>query len=654
MTAETTMGKAKKLRSTSHKKQVPPTGGATIAETESAREEALTRGEETQLFKGLVALEGSIREATCVTLATMFGDASDEESEKKNRVRLQKMVNAGLLKKLIPRMVDPLKMVRLHAVGAMRNISVTGGIDICEEMTANNVITPLIKIITEHATQETLEKNDLHAAQLLEQAVALLTNLCESCQAAINELTRGNLLPPIMIIAQYGRTHAVLHLETLRLLLSITEDNAKLNDVFGSNAAYQTILGETITSEQVALYTKLHAVGIAMNIPAIMAVEDNIARLLPVLQSALAYDPVNAVQMAQQAAESWGLSLKTFEETEVMEEDGLTEEKEQQIVAAQGKTRVWRESVQTLMLALELVAELAATGDDADDEEEWGSDDEDAMEEYAAAQMDSDSQSTASGTPAAKALAASTILQQCVAILQGLVSIPPLSVKSIAHDFERMRIRVCNAINNLVQCLPVASLGDNLLPQLFRHFSTLYNNIKNESSNKTFDFENATSTNDIEAATTSAMWSVLRRATAEKQDLPIVAEEANLIMSGALQSPSMETRMNAIGMIGCVGRRSKNPSENEVVGRCLLQSLNDSNLEVVAEALNALFDVYGDEDFDNIFRNLNLLSALEATSTAVKAKLRAEQRQMDRDVVAHIKETHLNLVRFIKYKKKHL
>lgn len=68
----------------------------------------------------LTNLQGSIREATCVAIATMFGDISDEEQEKRMREKLLKMVDAGLLKKLIPRMVDPLKMVRLYAIGAIR------------------------------------------------------------------------------------------------------------------------------------------------------------------------------------------------------------------------------------------------------------------------------------------------------------------------------------------------------------------------------------------------------------------------------------------------------------------------------------------------------------------------------------------------------
>lgn len=199
------------------------------------------------------------------------------------------------------------------------------------------------------------------------------------------------------------------------------------------------------------------------------------------------------------------------------------------------------------------------------------------------------------------------------------------------------------------------AIGADVVPQVFRNLCTLFASVKSESSGaKAFDFELSSSTNDVEAATTAAMGSALRRAAAAKTDVPISADEANLIMASALQAQSVETRMNAIGMLGCVGQRSKNPTEIDVIARCLGSSLHDASLEVVAEALNAIFDVFADEEFDAIFRSAQLLGALEQTAAAVRSKLRAEKKELDRALAAHVKETHLNLVRFIKYKKKHL
>lgn len=193
----------------------------------------------------------------------------------------------------------------------------TGGIEICELMTTQNVITPLVKIITEYATAATFEKNDLHAVLVLEQSIALLSNLCESCQAAINELTGGNLLAPIMLIAEKSRAHPVLLLETLKLLLLITESNQRLNEIFGANATYQKIIGDTVESDQLSQQIKLTAVGIAMNIKAIMQAEANVVRLLPVIERALAYDAVNVTQLAQHVADHWELAQRSTLDEEV-------------------------------------------------------------------------------------------------------------------------------------------------------------------------------------------------------------------------------------------------------------------------------------------------------------------------------------------------
>lgn len=416
----------------------------------------------------LVDLQGSVREATCVAIATMFGGAADEPQERRTRAKLQQMLDAGLLRKLIPRMADPLPMVRLHAIGAMRNISVTGGLEVCELLTAQNVITPVARVIADNATDHTFASNDLTAVSLLEQAVALLANVCESCQSAINELTQANLLPAIMKIAERARNHMALHIETLKLLLLITDSNPRLNEEFGSNAQYQAVIGDIIQKPGASTIVKLHAVGIAMNVRAIMDVEANVARLLPIVESGLAYNAVGVLQLAQEVSDNWDLSQKSVLEDENVDDDTLTPEEKQQIIDAQAKLRTWKDSVSILTLALEHAAQLAAGRDENDDEEEWASDDEDAMEEYAASHMDTEGGRGISGSPSAKAIASSQVFARCVTILQGVISLPALSVRSIVSDFERIRIRVCNAINNLVQTVSWEGKLDALV---FKHMN---------------------------------------------------------------------------------------------------------------------------------------------------------------------------------------
>ncbi|CAH0477158.1 unnamed protein product [Peronospora belbahrii] len=657
------MGKAKKLRSISHKKRIPPTGCPSSTELQELWDVDFNTMtvDEAQLFKGLVDLRGAVREATCMTLATMFGDAESDELEFKSRRKLQRMVDAGLLTKLIPRVVDPLPMVRQHALGALRNMSVTGGHELCEIMTTQNVVTPLAKVITENTTEKALcGSGDLRAVQLLEQAVSLLSNLCESCQAAINEMTEGELLPLIFKIAKLARTHPVLHLESLKLLLLISEGNAQINDIVGVNASYQQTIADLIQApvDQLSLHARLEAVGIAMNVQSAMQMGNNVARVVPILEAALAYDAASVVHMAQQASDHYELSQRSYLEDANVDDDKLISEKEQKITIAQIKVRTWRDSVQTLTLALELVADLAASGDDNEDEEEWASDEEDAMEEYAASRMDTGETICANGSPVLKSLETSRIFPLCVIILQGLVSIPQLATKTIRNDFEKMRIRMCNAVNNLLLSLPRKVIGEDIVPQVFRNLCQLYGNMNREveaASGAPTDFSlESGATNDLEVAVTAAILSALRCSSLDNRQLAVTAEDAQLIVNCAAHGRSCESRQNAIGIIGCMGKRCSSAVEKETVGRALVSRLDDSSLEVVVETINAIFDVYDAEEFDDTFRALNFLSVLERTSSALKAKLKAEQKLLDRALLAHVKETRLNLLRFVKYKKKHL
>ncbi|RHZ07285.1 hypothetical protein DYB26_013414, partial [Aphanomyces astaci] len=133
-----TMGKVKKRRNISHKNVAPPTGGPSQAEIDDAMEglddevdaneaaDAATttvaaRGGKKQVpdfLSGLTNLQGSVREATCVALASFFAGEGTPDKLK----MLDKLLNAGLLKKLLPRVVDPSTLVRLHALGALRYV----------------------------------------------------------------------------------------------------------------------------------------------------------------------------------------------------------------------------------------------------------------------------------------------------------------------------------------------------------------------------------------------------------------------------------------------------------------------------------------------------------------------------------------------------
>ncbi|MFN3504124.1 MAG: hypothetical protein ACK4ZJ_17890, partial [Allorhizobium sp.] len=77
--------------------------------------------------------------------------------------------------------------------------------------------------------------------------------------------------------------------------------------------------------------------------------------------------------------------------------------------------------------------------------------------------------------------------------------------------------------------------------------------------------------------------------------------------------------------------------------------LQDADLMVVSEALNAVFDSYADAH-QEAFTALGMLATLRALLPSLQAKVRAEARSLEPAVAERAKEAVLNLKRFIRYK----
>ncbi|KAF0720198.1 hypothetical protein AaE_010356 [Aphanomyces astaci] len=327
------MGKVKKRRNISHKNVAPPTGGPSQAEIDDAMEglddevdaneaaDAATttvaaRGGKKQVpdfLSGLTNLQGSVREATCVALASFFAGEGTPDKLK----MLDKLLNAGLLKKLLPRVVDPSTLVRLHALGALRNISAFGGLDVSESMTSEDILTPCIKIVVEYAVDNVDGKASPHAVPILEQVFALLTNLCESCSLALVQAThqRHALLPALLHSLHVAKQPA-LHLETMKLLLVLCDNNPDLSQSFP--AEFPPALLQILQSPEHSTKLRLTTIGVAINLPNVLENAQSVGLLLPVLQSAVAYDSIGVVGQAQAASEQWDLAQQDYGTVEVV------------------------------------------------------------------------------------------------------------------------------------------------------------------------------------------------------------------------------------------------------------------------------------------------------------------------------------------------
>ncbi|CAK7203466.1 hypothetical protein SEUCBS139899_006200 [Sporothrix eucalyptigena] len=128
----------------------------------------------------------------------------------------------------------------------------------------------------------------------------------------------------------------------------------------------------------------------------------------------------------------------------------------------------------------------------------------------------------------------------------------------------------------------------------------------------------------------------------------------------AEEDPFQSLPVKCIGVLGQMALDPAPASQNREISQYLLgvvAALADrkSSPAEVVEALNQLFDIYGDEKADcdkEVFWHDNLLAAFEAAVPKVKAMAKTIDKRSNAELRTRADEAALNLGRFIQYKKK--
>ncbi|KAK2057811.1 hypothetical protein LY76DRAFT_626855 [Colletotrichum caudatum] len=125
------------------------------------------------------------------------------------------------------------------------------------------------------------------------------------------------------------------------------------------------------------------------------------------------------------------------------------------------------------------------------------------------------------------------------------------------------------------------------------------------------------------------------------------------------QDPFQGLGVKCIGVLGQLARDPAPVALNREVGvfltTAVVNALPETPAADAVEALNQLFDMYGDEDLacdKEVFWKENLLPHLEAAQPKVKALVKTIDKRTQPELRTRADEVALNLGRFIQYKKK--
>lgn len=129
-----------------------------------------------------------------------------------NEKKAISMCESDVIRIAAPLLVDDNKNVRNAVAGALRNISLCS-VDICENLVEQDVLTPLLALISEYTNsvewQPVIDRSISHIEQLdvagdtFLQAINLVWNLCESTSLALQHFNQTNILEGFIRFLNY-------------------------------------------------------------------------------------------------------------------------------------------------------------------------------------------------------------------------------------------------------------------------------------------------------------------------------------------------------------------------------------------------------------------------------------------------------------------
>ncbi|KAI9183488.1 hypothetical protein H9P43_004406 [Blastocladiella emersonii ATCC 22665] len=254
--------------------------------------------------------------------------------------------------------------------------------------------------------------------------------------------------------------------------------------------------------------------------------------------------------------------------------------------------------------------------------------------------------------------AVQTVRVRSLAVLNNLFfAVLALPVKKRAgHPFPLL---------NLIMTPGTAAVAPRALTQsLYEDFAAILQDLATSSS--VTAAEHAALASELLAMTLGAIWGLTKNfdtpsdlGAASWVAIPQSAVEAlvQLYYSPLSSTADEEPRVKLVGLLGVIGKRQPgHVAANAAIGAHLFALLRTPSTlppAVLAEVLNAVFDIYGDKAYDydaQVFRQAGALAVLQAAVDGVKTVVKGIDRRRNRALRDHCDEALVNLRGFIKYK----
>ncbi|KAF8140491.1 ARM repeat-containing protein [Boletus edulis] len=653
--------------------------GLASAESASTKKEAIL-----PIIQKMESPDGSERKWACVAVSNLI------QNDPSTRRLLQ---GKNVVGALITRLSDSEEEVWIEAAGALRNLCIDGGYDICAEMYNKNILAPLRTFVPKVSTMlaQFLEspRNAPESAkrvvyEFADNVITILWCLSETSNKALNAINQINLIPFLMsFLSSRDKLPMSTVVSAAQSLYVLTDDNQAAIDEVRSNPAYSSCLLDVVRcndrdpkgkskdlSQDRFEALKVLCCGIVGNVsplppPSAASTLDGVNDLLlpvllPVISSVSLDEIAQQVQelVTRQASEPPAIEKLSLKNTPKSDHKAQTELELEQL----------ENELRTIQLALEVLTGACATLPDpasgiTTDENE------DVQDEDVEMEVDNDMTEGISldenlhphkGTKRSS----TALLPQLVRPLLTLVrptflSVSPPSRLSIhppaTSALSAIHVSAFECLNNLF-----LSLSTSPNPELGADVNTggdVWSEIWAALSKVGLDIAPGQECKrDIWEVAVGVLWGI---GNIWKGKLAPIDQQVQILMNVCDSSVDARVQAKCIGTLECLAQYPDSIEANQVTSSYLLSILptastpSTKGTEPLLQSVSALIDIYSDETlpYDINFRNGSFLDRLVESVDGVKKVVKAIDRRKERDLKLRGEEVRDNLVAFIEYRR---
>lgn len=657
--------------------------GLDSATASSSKKEAIL-----PIIQKMESLDASERKWACVAVSNLI------QNDPSTRRLLQ---GKNVVGALITRLTDSEEEVVIEAAGALRNLCIDGGFDICAEMYNKNILAPLMTFIPK--ISGTLSqflsspKNAPENAQRVvydfaDNVITILWCLSETSNKAMNSINQIPLIPFLMsFLASRDKLPVLTVTSAAQCLYVLTDENVPMIQELRSNAAYTACLLSVVQSDEPiphvngknkavpddrALTFRVLCCGVMRNIspipPPSVAATVDLDRdiILPTLEPVLSLVSLpDAAQLAKELIAQED-SIPQLERLSLKNKPKTDHKTPSELELERLETKL-----RTVQLALEILTGLCATLPDPEapvpDEGAAGGNDEDEdedMEGEPDIDMALEQESSTNQAAPTKPTFFRSLISPLLALIQPtILSFSPPDGPSphppTTSALSAIHISAFECLNNTFLSLRHASSssgsyipnsdadsGNKIWNEIWRALGVVGTDV---------DIPGQERRKQMWEIGVGVLWGV---ANMWKGALVPDETQVQVLMQLCNATTDHSVKVKCIGTLECLAQHPESVDANRVIANYLLSLLppsaaNPTPTEPLLQAVSALIDIYSDEGlpYDINFRQGRYLEVLIASVEGVRKAVRGIDKKRERELRVRGEEVRDNLIAFIQYRR---